>query len=517
MRPRRATNRRPIVLDGQSLSLELVEAVANGRACALAPASRRRVRAAREAVLRELRSGKPVYGVNTGFGHLARVRIDDDHLDALQRNLVRSHATGVGRPLDERVVRAIIALRANCLCRGHSGIRLETLDRLLDLLRAGIHPVIPEQGSAGASGDLAPLAHLALALIGEGEALHGGRRLSAATALRQAGLRPVRLELAEGLALINGTQVTAALGTLTLLRAERLATAADIAGAMSLEALMGSHVPFDGRIHRTRPHPGQLASAGNLRRILAQSQIVGSHADCDRVQDSYSLRCMPQVHGAVRDALAYVRGVLEIEINSSTDNPMVFASAGEHLSGGNFHGQPLALAVDHLGIATCSLGTISERRIDRLTNPQLSEGLPAFLARDPGLHSGFMLAQVTAAALVSENKVLAHPASVDTIPTSAAKEDHVSMSAHAARQAWQIVDHVATVLGIEVLCAAQALDLRRPLRPGRGVEAARRAVRRRIPALGADRVLAGDILRARQLVEDGTLVAAVEGAVGALR
>jgi len=506
---------RTLLLDGESLGPEQVEAIADGHPCGLAARALRRVAASRRAVLRATRAGRLVYGVNTGFGHLARVRVDAERLDELQLNLIRSHSAGVGEPLPERVVRAVLALRANCLARGHSGLKVETLQRIIDMLRVGIHPIVPEQGSVGASGDLAPLAHIALALIGEGEVFYRGRRIRAGTALKRARLRPVVLEAKEGLALINGTQVMTAIGVLALLQAERLTTLADIAGAMSLEALKGSHRAFDERIQEARPHPGQIASASNLRRLLRDSAIERSHIDCGRVQDSYSLRCMPQVHGAVRDALAYVRQVLCLEINSSTDNPMVFAESGEFLSGGNFHGHPVAVALDHLGTAACSLGTISERRTERLLNPDLSQ-LPAFLAHDPGLHSGFMMAQVTAAALVSENKILAHPATVDSIPTSAAKEDHVSMGAHSARKAARIVDHVMTVLAVELLAAAQALDFLRPLRPGRGVAVAHRAFRRAISHMHEDRVLATDISMARRLVGTETLRRAAENVVGAL-
>lgn len=513
--PRGAARARPIPLDGESLSLEQVEQIADGRRCALAREARARVRAARKIVDRAVADDRPVYGVNTGFGELARIRIDRRELDRLQRNLVRSHSAGVGRPLDERVVRAILALRANCLARGHSGIRISTLERVVDLLGAGIHPVVPEQGSVGASGDLAPLAHIALALCGEGEVFHRGRRVPAARALRAARLEPVVLEAKEGLALINGTQMMTAIGCLALLRAERLVVHADVVGAMSLEALLGSHRAFDAAVHRARPQTGQIASAANLRRLLARSAIERSHADCGRVQDCYSLRCMPQVHGAVRDTLAHVRRVLAIEINASTDNPMVFAGPGRLVSAGNFHGHPVSVALDHLATAVCSLATIAERRIDRLMNPALS-GLPAFLAADPGLHSGFMLAHVTAAALTSENKVLAHPASVDTIPTSAGTEDHVSMGAHAARKAARIVENVARVLAVEALCATQALDLRRPLRAGTGVEAARRALRARIPHLDGDRVLASDLAAAVELLDAQHLRRAAERAVGAL-
>jgi histidine ammonia-lyase len=504
-----------ILLDGESLTLEQVEQVADGARCALSPGARQRTRAARVLVDRAVRSGSKTYGINTGFGQLADVRIADGKLDQLQLNLIRSHAAGVGPPLSERVVRAILALRANCLARGHSGLRLTTLELLVAMLNARIHPWVPEQGSAGASGDLAPLAHVALTLVGEGDVVVGAVRKPAAPALRAAGLAPIRLQAKEGLALINGTQMMTGVGALALLAAERTCVVADIAGAMSLEALRGSHRAFDRVIHEARPHPGQRTAADNLRRLLRDSAIERSHADCGKVQDCYSLRCMPQVHGAVRDTLAHVRGVLAIEINSSTDNPMVFVRGGKLLSGGNFHGQPVSVAMDHLATALCSLGTISERRIERLLNPDLSD-LPAFLARDPGLHSGLMLAQVSAAALVSENKVLAHPASVDSVPTSAGKEDHVSMGAHAARKAAQIVEHVLTILAIELLCAAQALDLLAPLRGGIGVEAARRALRRKIPHLNEDRILAGDIRAAVELARGDSFRRAVERRAGEL-
>jgi len=497
------------------LTLAQLEQLASGVACDLAPAARRAIRAGRRVVERALASGATVYGINTGFGQLAQVRVPAERLAELQLNLVRSHAAGTGAALEERVVRAVLALRANCLARGHSGVRLVTVERLLDLLRAGVLPVLPEHGSVGASGDLAPLAHLALVLVGEGEASWRGRRVPGGRALRAAGLSPLVLEPKEGIALINGTQVMTAIGALALVEAERLASVADIVGAMTVEALRGSHRPFEARVHDARPQAGQRRAAANARRLLRASAIEASHADCGRVQDAYSLRCLPQVHGAVRDALVYVRRVLAIELNATTDNPMVFAASGDLVSQGNFHGHPVSVALDHLGTATCSLATIAERRIERLLNPELS-GLPAFLAHDPGLHSGFMLAHVTAAALVSENKLLAHPASVDTIPTSAAKEDHVSMGVHAARKAARIVDHVTSVLAIELLCAAQALDLLRPLTGGVGVEAARRSVRRRIAHLDRDRVLATDIETARRIVRDGTLRRDVERACGRL-
>jgi histidine ammonia-lyase len=494
-----------VILDGNSLTLEQVEAIADGARCKLSKETKARVRSARRVVDESTRGGAQVYGVNTGFGKLSNVGIADDKLEELQLNLIRSHAAGVGDELPERTVRAILALRANCLARGHSGLRLRTIERLCEMLRHGIHPVVPAQGSVGASGDLAPLAHIALTLVGEGEVRLEGRRMASDRALRFCGLEPLTLGAKEGLALINGTQVMGAIGILALLRAERLCVEADVIGAMSLEALLGSHRAFDRRIHDARPHKGQRLSAANLRKLLVNSELERSHVDCGKVQDSYSLRCMPQVHGAVRDALAYVRKTLECEVNSSTDNPMVFAEQETLLSGGNFHGQPLSLALDHLATASCSLATIAERRIERLLNPDLS-GLTPFLTPDAGLHSGFMIAHVTAAALVSENKVLAHPASVDTIPTSAGKEDHVSMGTHGARQAAQIIDHVSTVLAIEWICAAQALDQRRPLKPSAPLHAARALLRQRVRRLKEDRVMATDIGKARALLDSGALL-----------
>jgi histidine ammonia-lyase len=504
-----------VTIDGRPVTIEDVVRIADGAACALAPAARKRVAASRAVVDRAVRGNEQVYGVNTGFGHLASVRIPREHLDALQVNLVRSHSAGVGVPLAERVVRAILALRANCLARGHSGLRVETLERMIVMLAKDILPVVPEKGSVGASGDLAPLAHVALGLIGEGDVFVRGRRQSARAALRRARLSPLTLGPKEGIALINGTQVMTAIGILALVRAERLAVVSDVVGAMTLEALKGSHRAFDRRIHEARAQRGQQVSASNLRKLLRDSAIERSHADCGRVQDAYSLRCMPQVHGAVRDTLRHVREVLAIEINASTDNPMVFAEDGALISGGNFHGQPVSLALDHLAVAVCSLGTISERRIERLCNPALSD-LPAFLTEDAGLNSGFMMAHVTAAALVSENKVLAHPASVDSVPTSAGKEDHVSMGVHAARKAAEIVANVETVVAIELLAAAQALDFLKPLSGGRGVVAAHRALRRRVTRMRRDRVLAPDIAKAGALVGSGDLVREVEAASGAL-
>jgi histidine ammonia-lyase len=505
---------RRVEIDGETLSLEQIEAVAREAAgeVALAPDAVERVRRSREVVEAALASGKAVYGVNTGFGRLADVPIPADRLEELQLNLIRSHACGVGAPLPRDEVRAITLLRANVLAKGFSGVRREVVEQLLALLNHGIHPIIPEQGSVGASGDLAPLSHLALVLLGEGEAEMGGEVVDGAEALRRAGLAPLRLQAKEGLALNNGTQVMTGIGALALLRAERLVEAAEVAGAMSLEGLRGTPDAFDAAIQRARPQPGQVVSAERLRALLEESEIRESHRHDDpRVQDAYALRCMPQVHGAARNALSYVRSVLEIEANSATDNPLIFpdvenddGTLGRIISGGNFHGQPVAQVLDLLAIALTDLASISERRIERLTNPDLSD-LPAFLTPDPGVNSGMMLAQITAAALVSECKVLSHPASVDSVPTGASREDHVSMGTHAARKARQVLRNAEIVIGIELMCAAQALEFLKPLRPGRRVGDAYMLVRERIAPLGADRVLAPDIDAAAALVRSGAL------------
>jgi histidine ammonia-lyase len=412
-------------------------------------------------------------------------------------------------------VRAVMTLRVKDFARGHSGIRLETAQQLLELLNRGVVPVIPEKGSVGASGDLAPLAHLALVLLGKGAAFYNGRKMSGAEALKASGLAPIRLESAEGLALVNGTQVMTAIGALSIHDARQLSRLTDIAASMTLEVLMGSRTEFNPKIHQVRPHPGQIAAAANMERITRASEIISSHSDCSRVQDAYTLRCSPQVHGATKDAIAYCRRVVETELNASTGNPLIFAESEEFLLGGNFHGQPVALAMDFLGIAVAELANISERRIERLVNPMLS-GLPAFLVSDGGLNSGFMIAQYTAAALVSENKVLAHPASVDSIPTSANKEDHVSMGTIAARKGREIVANTENVIGIELLCAAQALDLFTNLKPGEGTLAAYQAIRRAIPHLDTDRFLAADIDAMRELMRSGSILAAVEERVGEL-
>ena len=506
-----------IKLDGTSLKLADVERVALGQTRArLDPRARRRMVRSRRIIESLARGPEQIYGVNTGFGRLKDVRISQAKLAELQINLIRSHCAGVGEWLSETQTRSLMLLRANVLARGYSGVRPGVVELLLAMLNAGILPRIPSQGSVGASGDLAPLAHLALALIGEGEVTVKGRVLPASGALARRGMRPLKLQAKEGLALINGTQMMTALGTLTLLRSESLARHADLAGALSLEALKGSRRAFDARLEILRPHPGHAASAANLRRLLGHSSIERSHAGCGRVQDSYALRCMPQVHGATRDALAHARTVLQRELNSVTDNPILFPEDRELLSGGNFHGQPVALALDYLGIAVAELAGISERRLERLTNPDLSE-LPAFLTPDPGLHSGFMMAQVTAAALVSENKGLAHPASVDSIPTSAAQEDHVSMGAWAARKAWRILENAEQVVAIEILAACQGLDFHAPLRSSKALEAARRVVRRAVPRLVEDRVLAEDFRRMVELLRSRKILDAVTQVAGPLQ
>ncbi len=505
-----------LILNGEDLRLEEIGEVARGGVrVGLSPAAVRRVEKAHDVVLGILDGNDLVYGVNTGFGHLKDIRISRDQLEALQLNLIRSHCAGVGGPLPPEATRALILLRAHVLARGHSGVRPRVIETLLGFLNADLLPVVPEQGSVGASGDLAPLAHLALGLLGEGEVMLAGERMPAAAALRRAGIEPLRLMPKEGLALVNGTQMILAVGSLALLASEELAAVADVAGACTLEALKGSHRPFDPRLHALQPHPGQVSAAANLRALLEGSEIELSHEACGRVQDAYSLRCMPQVHGAARDGLRFVRQVLQIEVNAVTDNPIIFPDEGELLSGGNFHGEAPAMALDLLAIAAAEIASISERRIERLMNPFLS-GLPPFLTRHPGVNSGLMMAQVTAAALVSENKILAHPASVDSIPTEAGQEDHVSMGPIAARKARSIVDHLRTVLAIEILCACQWLDLVAPLRPGRGVQAATRAVREVVPFMETDRVLANDIAAVERLLRDGSLRAAVESTCGRL-
>jgi histidine ammonia-lyase len=489
-----------LLLDGQSLTLAQIEAVAlHAQPVALAPQANHRIAQSRSLIESILAAGQTVYGVNTGFGKLSDVRIPDGSLAQLQTNLVRSHAGGVGQPLSEPESRAMLLLRANVLAKGFSGCRVELVELLLVLLNASVHPVIPEKGSVGASGDLAPLAHLALVVIGEGEAFYRGERIPGSEALKRAGLKPLALAAKEGLALLNGTQAMTAVGALAVARAIRLARLADGSGAMALEALMGTPAAFDPRIHDARPHSGQKAAAAHLLQLLHGSEIREAHREHDsRVQDAYCLRCMPQVHGAVRGALQHVRSILEIESGSATDNPLVFpgpdgSTEGSVLSGGNFHGAPLAYAFDYAAIALTDLASITERRIDRLLNPDINEGLPAFLSPDPGLSSGFMMAQIVAAALINECQVLAHPSSTGSIPTSGGKEDHVSMGMTGALKLRQIVEHAERIVAIELMCAAQGLEHRRPLMSGREVEGIYKSIRATIPRLEQDRVLATDI------------------------
>ncbi|MFN0248055.1 MAG: histidine ammonia-lyase [Kofleriaceae bacterium] len=511
----------PLRLGDDPLTLSAIAEVARGHRPVMIGARAHAAMARARRVVDEVVAGgdaaPAVYGVNTGFGALAEVRISASQVARLQQNLVRSHAAGVGSPLPREAVRAMMLLRAQVLATGRSGARPVCCERLCEMLDAGVHPIIPARGSVGASGDLAPLAHLALGMIGEGEAEYAGETLPATEALRRANLAPLVLEAKEGLTLLNGTQHMTAVGGLAVLDAIATCKVADIAGALSLEALKGTARAFDPRVVAARPHPGQIAVAAFLRELLAGpstpgSEIAESHKDCGKVQDPYSLRCMPQVHGASRDVLAFAREVLEREAGSSTDNPLVFVDGpdgDEMISGGNFHGQPVALALDAAAMAVAELANISERRVEQLVNPHLSSGLPPFLAPDSGLNSGFMIAQVSAAALVSENKVLAHPASVDSIPSSAGREDHVSMGATCALKLSLIHDHVRTVLAIELLCAAQGIDLRRPLKTTEPLERVHAVIRARVSPMMVDRPIAPDIRLVRAMIDDGSLLAAV--------
>jgi histidine ammonia-lyase len=494
-----------VELNGQPLTLTDIAAVAlNGEAVRISTLAQPRILASRKVVEEIIARDAVVYGVTTGFGKLSDVRIPREALSELQLNLVRSHACGIGEPLWAPEVRAMMLLRANVLALGFSGIRFEILEMLCEMLNRRVHPVVPEKGSVGASGDLAPLAHLALTLIGEGEAFFDGERMESAEALGCAKLSPVHLEAKEGLALLNGTQAMHAVGGLALLRAKRVSRLADVSGAMSLEALKGTPAAFDARLQEARPHPGQRAAAKHLLKLLEGSEIRQSHLKDDpRVQDAYSLRCMPQVHGAVRGALSHCEDVLLVESASATDNPLVFAKNGDVISGGNFHGAPLALAFDYAAIAIVDLMSMTERRTDRLVNPDKSEGLPAFLARKPGLESGFMTAHVAAASLVNEARVLAHPASVDNITTSGGKEDHVSMGMTSALKLRSIVGLAENLLAIELLAAAEGLEHRRPLKSGAGVERAFGIVRKLARPLTQDRPLANDIARVAEAIRRG--------------
>lgn len=521
-----------LVLTGDSLTLDEAERILGGQVerLTLAPASRKRVERARRCLEDLMATGATIYGVNTGFGKLSSQRIAAEEVLALQENLLRSHAVGMGPLLGIAVSRLALALRIQALAKGYSGVSPALIETLMEMYNRGIVPAIPEQGSVGASGDLAPLAHLALVVMGEGRAfvtkpgtdgdtstLAGSRHrlMSGRAALRRVRLRPYRPQAKEGLSLINGTQISTAILAEALVRARQLAKAADVAGAMTVEATKSSLRPFDPRIQQIRPHPGQVASAANLRRLLEASAIMSSHADCSKVQDAYSIRCMPQVHGTLRDAVDHVTRIVECEMNAATDNPLVFAESGEILSGGNFHGQPIALAADHLAAAVADLSSISERRVENLVNPDLS-GLPGFLTPQPGLNSGMMLVQVLAAALVSENKAAAFPASVDSIPTSANREDHVSMSTAAARKCRTVVVNATRVLACELLCAAQGLEFLKPLRPGRGVEAAYQHIREYVRPMGRDRTLHRDLEAVERLIRSGSLLRVVEASCGVL-
>jgi histidine ammonia-lyase len=503
-------------ISGNDLTLEAVREVAvERRAVLLAPDSRAMVEQARAVVEAIVSSNQVAYAITTGVGKLSDVRIAGDQIRELQVNLVRSHAVGVGEPLPSAETRSMMLLRANSLAKGHSGVRPIVIDTLCEMLNRGVTPLVPSQGSVGASGDLAPLAHLALALMGEGECYdERGARMASGDALKRAQIRPIVLEAKESISLINGTQAMLALGTLALFSAETLVDSADVIGGLSCDALKGTDAAFDERIHKVRPHCGQIKTAANLRRMLEGSQIRESHRECGRVQDAYSLRCIPQVHGAVRDTLAHCREVFEVEANSAVDNPLVFLTnpnltQGDVISGGNFHGEPLAFALDFLAIALSALAGISERRIERLVNPTLNEGLPPFLAPSAGLNSGFMMAQVTAAALVSENKVFAHPASVDSITTSGNKEDYVSMGMTAALKLRRVVENTRNVLAIEAMAAAQALDFLAPLKTSKRGQAAHAAIRSVCATMERDRVMYPDFARVAELLAAGKIAQAI--------
>jgi len=494
-----------IALDGISLSLQDLIDIGEKRAVvSMSDEAREKVKASREVVDRIVADNQVVYGVTTGFGQFADVVIPPEQVEQLQYNLIRSHSAGVGHYFSEDLSRMIMALRANVLAKGRSGISAEVLELLIAMINKEIYPLIPEKGSVGASGDLAPLAHLASVMIGEGRARYEDIEGNGKEVLERVGLEPCKLRAKEGLALINGTQVMTAVGAKALHIALNLAEMADIAGALTLEALRGTLTAFDDRIHQERPYQGQLECAANIRRLLNESEIIPSHKDCAKVQDSYTLRCIPQVHGPVRDTLEYAEKMLTIEMNSATDNPMVFAEDGELLSGGNFHGQSVAFLMDFLKIALAELGNISERRTERLVNPALSE-LPAFLVLEGGLNSGLMVSQVTAAALVSENKVLCHPASIDSIPTSGNKEDHVSMGTISARKALDVVDNVETILAVELLAAAQALEFLKPLKPAKPLVPVVNKIREHISPWDKDRNMATDILKMKELIHDRSI------------
>ncbi len=507
-----------ISLSGHDLSIkEVVRIARHHERVSVDPKAKEQLIISRNFVDALVKEGRPVYGVNTGFGNFKNKAINPDQTEELQANLIRSHATGVGPLLSEELVRASIVVRINSLLQGHSGIRPVVIDRLLEVLNKDLYPAVPSQGSVGSSGDLAPLCHIILILMGEGELIVNHRRTAAAPVLRDCGFEPIVLQAKEGLALNNGTSVQTGIGCIALHDAKQLAKEFDIALAMSLESMMGSTKAYDARVHALRPHPGQIDCAKNIRQLCANSQIIESHENCDRVQDAYSLRCAPQVHGASRSAMTHIEEVLQREINSVTDNPLLFPEDGEAISAGHFHGEPIAQVMDYLKIAVCELANISERRTAKLVDPAYSEGLPAFLIppEQAGLSSGLMIPQYVSAALVSENKVLAHPASVDSIPTSANQEDHVSMGTIAARQALEIVGNARQVLAIELLCAAQALDFRAPLTAGTGTAKAKHTIRSVVTFMEKDRFIHKDIEKIHWLL-DGKLLKSVEQAVGEL-
>ncbi len=507
-----------IEIDSKSLTIEDVVNVAkHNYNAALSKTAVENIKKGRQLVDKVLADNKVVYGVNTGFGALCKTVISKENIKQLQKNFLLSHSTGVDEPFSEEVIRAIMLLRINTLASGNCGVRLELVQVLIDMLNAGVHPYVPQKGSVGASGDLAPLAHLSLVLIGEGQAYYKGELLPGKEAMKKAGIKTIEVEAKEGLALTNGTQVMTGVAALVVHESEVIMKTADIIAGSTIDALKGSDNPFDKRLHELRPHPGQLISAENIRLVMKNSEIRESHRDCDHVQDAYSMRCAPQVHGASRDALEYVKKIIETEINSVTDNPIVFPETGDFISGGNFHGQPVALAMDFLGIALSEIANISERRIERMVNSQLSEHLPAFLVEDSGINSGFMISQYTAASLVSENKILAHPASVDSIPTSANQEDHVSMGTIAARKAQAILSNTEFVLAIELMCAAQALDFLKEFKSGDGVEVAHKLVRGKISHLEKDRILHPDINFLKSMINSGDVLKNVEDCLGKLK
>lgn len=505
-----------LAIDGNSLTVEnSIEAAAGNTQISLSGAAVKQIKASRELVNKWIKNDEVIYGITTGFGEFKDVKIPSNRLEELQKNLILSHSAGVGSYIPDVIVRLMILLRANSLAKGFSGVRLELVEQLIALFNNRIIPLIPSQGSVGSSGDLAPLSHLALTLIGEGLCKYEGEVMASKDALKKCGLEPLKLTAKEGLALINGTQMMCAYLLKSISDAEQLSKLADIAGSLSLDALKGTTRAFEEALHRVRPHTGQLKTAANLRKLLKGSQICVSHKDCGKVQDAYSLRCMPQVHGPVKDTLRYCKSVLEIEINSATDNPLIFSDTGEHIEGGNFHGEPVALAADFLAIAISELGNISERRTARLVDGSVS-GLPRFLTSNGGLNTGLMIAQYTAAALVSENKVLCHPASVDSIPTSANQEDHNSMGSISSRKCYDVINNTKHIIAIETLCAVQGIDFLRPLKSGKGAEEAYGFIRERIPHIEKDVIINEEISKIEEIIFDASFIAAVEEAAGKL-